>query len=41
MKHVLENKLNSFLEKKKIQNILVITGQKSFNFCHVSFRSDC
>lgn len=32
MSHVLENKLNSFLEKKKIQNILVITGKKSFNF---------
>ena len=32
MKHVLENKLTFFLEKKKIQNILVITGQKSFNF---------
>ena len=30
--HVLENKLNSFLEKKKIKNILIITGQKSFNF---------
>ena len=32
MEHVLENKLNSFLEKKKIKNILIITGQKSFNF---------
>jgi alcohol dehydrogenase class IV len=32
MNHVLENKLNFFLEKKKIQNILIITGQKSFNF---------
>ena len=32
MKHVLENKLNSFLEKKNIKNILIITGQKSFNF---------
>lgn len=32
MRHVLENKLNSFLEKKKIKNILIITGQKSFNF---------
>lgn len=32
MKHVLENKLNSFLEKKKIKKILIITGQKSFNF---------
>jgi alcohol dehydrogenase class IV len=32
MKYVLENKLNSFLEKKKIKNILIITGQKSFNF---------
>ena len=32
MKHVLENKLNSLLEKNKIKNILIITGQKSFNF---------
>ena len=32
MKHVLEKNLNSFLEKKKIKNILIITGQKSFNF---------
>ena len=32
MMHVLENKINSFLEKKKIKNILIITGQKSFNF---------
>lgn len=32
MNHVLENKLISFLEKRKIKNILVITGQKSFNF---------
>jgi alcohol dehydrogenase class IV len=32
MKHVLEKKLNSFLEKKKIKNIIIITGQKSFNF---------
>ena len=32
MRHVLENNLNSFLEKKKIKNILIITGQKSFNF---------
>ena len=32
MKHVLENKLKFFLESKKIKNILIITGQKSFNF---------
>jgi alcohol dehydrogenase class IV len=32
MKYVLENKLKSFLEKKKFTNILIITGQKSFNF---------
>jgi len=32
MNHVLENKLKSFLESKKIKNILIITGQKSFNF---------
>ena len=32
MSHVLENKLNYFLEKKKVQNILIITGQNSFNF---------
>ncbi len=32
MNHVLENKLRSFLESKKIKNILIITGQKSFNF---------
>ena len=32
MKHVLENRLNSFLEKKKTKNILIITGRKSFNF---------
>jgi alcohol dehydrogenase class IV len=32
MKQVLENKLNSFLEKKRVKNILIITGQKSFNF---------
>ena len=31
MKCVLENKLKSFLESKKIKNILIITGQKSFN----------
>jgi alcohol dehydrogenase class IV len=31
MKHILENKLNFFLENKKIKNILIITGQKSFN----------
>jgi len=32
MKCVLENKLKSFLESKKIKNILIITGQKSFNY---------
>ena len=32
MNHVLENKLNYFLAKKKIQNILIITGQNSFIF---------
>jgi len=32
MKHVLESQLNSLIEKKKIQNILIITGKKSFNF---------
>jgi alcohol dehydrogenase class IV len=32
MNHVLENKLKFFLESKKIKNILIITGQKSFNF---------
>jgi alcohol dehydrogenase class IV len=32
MKHVSENKLNYFLEKKKIKNIVIITGRKSFNF---------
>jgi alcohol dehydrogenase class IV len=32
MNQVLENKLNLFLKKRKIKNILVITGQKSFNF---------
>ncbi|CAO6124203.1 EutG Alcohol dehydrogenase, class IV [Candidatus Pelagibacterales bacterium] len=32
MNHVLENKLNLFMKKRKIKNILVITGQKSFNF---------
>jgi alcohol dehydrogenase class IV len=32
MNHILENKLNLFLKKRKIKNILVITGQKSFNF---------
>lgn len=29
--HITENKLNSFIKKKKINNILVITGKKSFN----------
>jgi alcohol dehydrogenase class IV len=32
MNHILEDKLISFLEKRKIKNILVITGQNSFNF---------
>ena len=32
MNHVPENKLNSFIKKKKIKNILIITGKKSFNF---------
>jgi alcohol dehydrogenase class IV len=32
MNHVLENRLNSFINKKKIKNILIITGKKSFNF---------
>lgn len=32
MNHVLENKLKFFLIRKKIKNILIITGQKSFNF---------
>jgi len=32
MTHISENKLKYFLEKKGIQNILIITGQKSFNF---------
>jgi alcohol dehydrogenase class IV len=32
MKHVLENKLNYFIKKRKIKNILIITGKKSFNF---------
>ena len=32
MNHVLENKLKFFLEKKKVKNILVISGRKSFNF---------
>jgi len=32
MKYFSENKLNFLLEKKKIKNILIITGQKSFNF---------
>ena len=31
MRHILENKLNFFIEKKKFQNILIITGHKSFN----------
>ena len=31
MKHVLENKLNWFLEKRKTKNILIITGKNSFN----------
>ena len=32
MNYVSENKLNSFIKKKKIKNILIITGKKSFNF---------
>jgi alcohol dehydrogenase class IV len=32
MSHVSEKKLKIFLEKKKIKNILIITGKKSFNF---------
>ena len=32
MNCILENKLNSFIKKKKIKNILIITGKKSFNF---------
>lgn len=32
MNHVSENKLNSFVKNKKIKNILIITGKKSFNF---------
>jgi len=32
MNHIAENKLNSFIKNKKIKNILVITGKKSFNF---------
>jgi alcohol dehydrogenase class IV len=31
MKHVLENKLNWFLKNRKTKNILIITGQNSFN----------
>lgn len=32
MNYVLENRLNSFINKKKIKNILIITGKKPFNF---------
>ena len=32
MNYVPENKLNSFIKSKKIKNILIITGKKSFNF---------
>jgi len=32
MNRVLENKLNLFIKNKKIKNILIITGKKSFNF---------
>jgi alcohol dehydrogenase class IV len=32
MIRILENKLNSFIKKENIKNILVITGKKSFNF---------
>jgi len=32
MNHVLKNKLSSFIKNKKIKNIFIITGKKSFNF---------
>jgi alcohol dehydrogenase class IV len=32
MNYILESKLNSFIKKKNIKNILIITGKKSFNF---------
>jgi len=32
MSYIPENKLNSFIKNNKIQNILIITGKKSFNF---------
>jgi len=32
MSYITEDKLNSFVQNKKIKNILVITGKKSFNF---------
>lgn len=32
MNYVPENKLNYFIKNKKIKNILIITGKKSFNF---------
>jgi alcohol dehydrogenase class IV len=32
MNYILENKLNFFIKKKKIKNILILTGKKSFNF---------
>jgi len=32
MECISENKLNTFLENRKKKNILIITGQKSFNF---------
>jgi len=32
MTYIAENKINSFIKNKKIRNILIITGKKSFNF---------
>jgi alcohol dehydrogenase class IV len=32
MNRILENKLSSFIKNKKIKNIFIITGKKSFNF---------
>jgi alcohol dehydrogenase class IV len=32
MNCIIENNLNSFIKKKQIQSILIITGKKSFNF---------
>ena len=31
MKCIPENKLDSFIKTKKIKNILIVTGRKSFN----------